>query len=169
MYYSPWHQKCLLSTPGLEPLWTCQAYWGPQGRPERRKKYFCLHFYFLPEKQTDLWWSLLNICKWFDVLDENLTWKQSFTALRSMEDGFSICLKPCLKGSTRMSFRCLRDSSMSFFLTPRRIWRREIPFLSANVGKESCFMETTLALSAATYLLIYFALIKINLKFQFCI
>ena len=129
----------------------------------------CLHFYFLPEKQTYLWWSLLNICKWFDVLDENLTWKQSLTALRSMEDGFSICLKPCLKGSTRMSFRCLRDSSMSFFLTPRRIWRRELPFLSANVDKESCFMETTLALSAATYLLIYFALIKINLKFQFCI
>ena len=46
-----------------------------------------------------------------------LTWKHSLTALRSMEEALSICLDPCLKGSTLISFLCLSESSISFFLT----------------------------------------------------
>ena len=46
-----------------------------------------------------------------------LTWKHSLTALRSIEEALSICLNPCLKGSTLISFLCLSESSISFFLT----------------------------------------------------
>ena len=45
------------------------------------------------------------------------TWKHNFTAFRSMEEAFSKCLNPCLKGSTLISCLCLSDSSISFFLT----------------------------------------------------
>ena len=34
-----------------------------------------------------------------------------------MEEALSICLNPCLKGSTLISFLCLSESSISFFLT----------------------------------------------------
>ena len=47
----------------------------------------------------------------------DFTWKHSLTAFKSMEEGLSMCLKPALKGSTRMSRLCFSDSSISFFLT----------------------------------------------------
>ena len=46
-----------------------------------------------------------------------ITWKHSLTAFKSMEEGLSMCLKPALKGSTRISRLCFSDSSISFFLT----------------------------------------------------
>ena len=50
-------------------------------------------------------------------------------------------------------------------------WQTKSPTCPANIGKDSCIVYTSLPLSANTYWImhaLYFALINLNLNFQFC-